>query len=580
MNSRPRPPVELDLSSGKQDYLSLKCDWVESTGRYLYTIDIFGPDGEHMHQVMSDKVKDKVSLAVLIATQLSRDPHFGFGQDQRPYYWMGNCWAPVAKWFSSLDYSMHVLARTALVSREGTLAAETMAAWRANSEFPEEGLNLTAFGTCPGIPLVDGILSFGALEAPPNRLTSIDAAGKSIPALDGGASPGTADTAADAEVEGDAPGSIPHHPRHMNLAVFPVYCEVARINMLLYAIGDDSLLRRFLQSTLSPAQLDVFQQWLGYHLVINKVPNPEKMVYLWGSGANGKSQLLWLIRGLVGKESCAELRLSDLKSSANVELLLGKVAMLGAEANTSTELERLKSLISREPQNVNPKYRDPYTIEPECLITQASNYPPTFDERSDALTRRVISLELKNSFKNGPDKVPDIAAKIIKDEFDVLFAFALLGAQKVLAEGRFEIPGTVEKESRAIVEKGNPFERFVDEQLEYGSYEISISELYKIYASWCRNGGGIASPASQQTLLEEISRISANKNKIVKKGRSNAYAASTWFDQSGKEVRIVPSLAARPEVVQGVRVNNRNGMIAGQNLPAKARMASLIESAG
>lgn len=553
--ARPNPPVQIDLTPGQQDFLTLECVWDEVQREYNYRIDVRDPDGELMHSIVSNTVRDRTSLAVLIAAKLAKDATFGFGTDQRPYWWVGNRWIPVEKWLMSLDYSMHVLTRTALVSRESSLTAESMAAWRANSNYPQDGLNLTAYGTCPGIPLLDGILSFKAFDEARQR----------------------EEVTPSSDFE-DRFG-IPHDPSHMNLSVFPVYCEVALIHMLLYAAGDDSLLRKFLHSTLTEPQLEVFQKWLGFHLIINQVPNPERMVYLWGSGANGKSQLLWLIRGLVGRDACAELRLSDLKASANVELLQGKVAMLGAEASTSTELERLKSLISREPQNVNPKYRDPYSLQPECLITQASNFAPSFNERSDALTRRVISLHLENSFKDGATRVEDIAGRIIKDEFVILFAFALLGAQRILSDGRFLVPEQIESSSRSTVEKGNPFERFVSDQIEYGPYEIAIPELYRMYAHWCRNEGGEAAPGSQQLLLDELERISGLKKRTLKRGRSLGYAPSVWIDQYGKDTKIVPNLreGVRAQVIQGLRVNNKNGLTAGQDLPANARAFAIIE---
>ena len=272
---RPKPPVELDLSPGPQDFLSVTCTWDDTTKSYEYTIEVRDPEGEPMHTLISSHVRDRTSLAVLIAAKLAKDRHFGFGVDQRPYWWVGNRWMSVDKWLMSLDYSMHVLSRTALVSRESSLTAEAMAAWRATSEYSQDGLNLTAFGKCPGIPLLDGILSFKALNGEEEAIAT------------------TGDPAAPVPDDGDG---IPHDPANMNLAVFPVYCEVARITMLMYAIGDDSLLRQFLVSTLKEAQLEVFQKWLGFHLILNQVPNPERMLYLWGSGANGKSQLLWLIR--------------------------------------------------------------------------------------------------------------------------------------------------------------------------------------------------------------------------------------------------------------------------------------------
>jgi len=50
----------------------------------------------------SIQVIDKTSLSVMVAQQMAKDPHFGFGRDQRPYRWVGNRWEAVDKWFASI----------------------------------------------------------------------------------------------------------------------------------------------------------------------------------------------------------------------------------------------------------------------------------------------------------------------------------------------------------------------------------------------------------------------------------------------------------------------------------------------
>ena len=225
-----------------------------------------------------------------------------------------------------------------------------------------------------------------------------------------------------------------------------------------------------------------------YHLLSNRLPNAEKFLYLYGSGSNGKSQLLHLLRGLVGKESCAELRLSDMKVSASLERLVGALAMIGSEASTKTEMETLKLLVSREPLHCNPKYRDPFDIEPECLVSQASNYPPHFEDTSSAMARRVIALHLKHTFKESDDRIEDLAHRIVTEEYPILLGFALAGAHEISEMGRFEVPATIKEHSTQEVSAGNPFEGF-GELLEFCPFEVEERELYAAYKRWSLENG-------------------------------------------------------------------------------------------
>ena len=242
---------------------------------------------------------------------------------------------------------------------------------------------------------------------------------------------------------------VAHDPKHMNTRVLPLTVHQAIQYYMEVDCVDhkDSMLMKFLRSTLDEDQLVTIRRWFGYHLLSHRLPNAEKFLYLYGSGSNGKSQLLQLLRGLVGKESCAELRLSDLKVSASLERLVGALAMIGSEASTKTELETLELLVSREPLHCNPKYRDPFDIETECLVSQASNYPPYFDDTSSAMALRVIALHLKRTFNEAEDRIEGLAHRIVTEEYPILLGYALVGAHEISEMGRFEVPTSIKEHS-------------------------------------------------------------------------------------------------------------------------------------
>jgi len=510
-------PVQIDYSVGQQDFLDIVDNM--SAGDVEYTVAVRDPSGMPLYRFSSIQVVDKTSLAVMLAQQMAKDPHFGFGRDQRPYRWVGNRWEAVDKWFASIDYSLHALVRTATQRRAmgDSFFSEALTAWQANSEYHQDGLELKAFGNCPGIPFLDGVWS-----------------------LDWG--------------NGEM---VPHDPKHMNTRVLPLTVEQAIQHYLHVDLGhhDDSMLMKFLRSSLDEDQLVTIRRWFGYHLLSNRLPNAEKFLYLYGSGSNGKSQLLHLLRGLVGKESCAELRLSDLKVSASLERLVGALAMIGSEASTKTEMETLKLLVSREPLHCNPKYRDPFDIEPECLVSQASNYPPHFEDTSSAMARRVIALHLKRTFNESEDRVEDLAQRIVAEEYPILLGFALAGAHEISEMGRFEVPASIKEHSTHEVSAGNPFEGF-GALLEFGPYEIAEREIYAAYKRWSLDSG--TRPLKELDFKTALERYATKSKRNVQYVRMlTGYPPSSWINDREERVLVYPALSdrkSRPYGFRGIRI--------------------------
>lgn len=325
---------------------------------------------------------------------------------------------------------------------------------------------------------------------------------------------------------------------------------------------------KLLRSALDEDQLVTIRRWFGYHLLSNRLPNAEKFLHLYGSGSNGKSQLLHLLRGLVGKESCAELRLSDLKVSASLERLVGALAMIGSEASTKTEMETLKLLVSREPLHCNPKYRDPFDVEPECLVSQASNYPPHFEDTSSAMARRVIALHLKRTFKESDDRIEDLARRIVTEEYPILLGFALVGAREISEMGRFGVPATIKEHSTQEVSAGNPFEGF-GELLEF-TFEVEERELYAAFKRWSLDNG--VRPLKMLDFKTALERHATKEKSHIQHVRlPTSYKPSSWINDRQEKVFVYPALAdsnSRPRGYRGVRLAEGHfGAPIGHELP-------------
>ncbi len=536
-------PIDIDWSAYPQDFVDIQYSVFEDKVEYRVTIE--GPDHRPLYSITSSNFKDKTSLPRAIARKMTEDVHFGFGRDQLPYRWMENRWVKVEKWLLALNDSLHQLIQVGKhnTPTSNSLFSEAISTWQAKSVYDREGLNLRAFGDCPGIPCTDGVLMLDK-----GKLTE-----------------------------------LPHAPAHMNTHVLPLskdeafagWVHMASESKVVSDGAKGSVLMKFLRTTLQDDQCIAFQRWLGYHLLSNKLPNAEKMLYVYGAGGNGKSQLINLIRALLTKEACAELRLIDLKVSSNIELLQGKLAMLGSEASSKTEVEVLKALVSREPMNCNPKYRDPFRIQPECLISQSSNYPPRFEDHSDAMVRRTIAMHLRNTFSDSKLKVEDISKEIVEKEYSLLVGFALEGAMQISGLGGFKVPDSIANASEAETSKGNQFASF-GTLLEFGPFEVEEREMYEVYRRWCIEEGrrALSALSFKDGLIDFAQK---QKKRLDVRTKFTSYVPTQWeYPKAGELSYVCLALKGKTTRAIGYRgvrfVPERYGAPVGQEIKADSSL--------
>jgi hypothetical protein len=457
-----------------------------------------------------------IDVAHVVAQTMAGLPDLAFGVNRKPYLWSGAHWLDVDEWAMSLSLAMTRLIGT---PRHNGRASNCfynalLDAWLDQRR--DKLLPLQPFGSCMGVPVKDGVVAMRD-----DGVISVDRS----------------------------------DPSHGNLHVLPVSAQdVFDAWMdLENGLADDSLLMRFLRSSLDADQASLLRRWFGLHLVLHRIANPEKLLFMHGAGGNGKGVVLRLLRALVTNAAVAPLRLQDLRISSNLEKLVGALSMIGAEGNAVTDRELLKTLVSWEPINVNPKYRDPFTLDPRCLVTQASNPDPSFDDDSDGMVRRVIALHMTR--QPGPEeKVLGLADKICAHEYPLLVAWSLMGAGEVLRLGTIEIPKSIAAHSERVVRPVRPVDRFVD-LLEFGPYEVAADELYAAFKLMCERQKLPLTPKKQffQDLSERLVRAA---KEFEARSKVTDIELSTHINERGEVLLIAPQLrgAGAVDAWFGVRV--------------------------
>jgi len=500
--------VHIDYSVGSQPYLRITESVIPTSAQFSYRVEVEDPTGAPLLPPIDiQSPLGPKSIAYATSQAMAKLECLNYGYNQQPYLWNGTFWMNADDWMKALSHSMHGLIGTGEMRGRQARSFYTLmyAAWAAQRRRPME---LQAFGKTDGFPITDGVMLF-------KRSGQLD--------------------------------FREHRPSDENLHVLQVEGMQVMDEYLAMQEGlrHDSLLFRFLRSSLNEDQIVTLRRWFGLHLIAHQVGNPDKMLYMWGPGGNGKGVVVGLLQALLTEDAVAWLRLKDLLIPSALELLIGKLAMIGAEGTPETDNELLKTIVSWEGITVNPKYRDPFLLRPTCLVTQASNPPPHFDDDSDAMVRRVIVLHMTHQ-PSGAERIPALAQKIAQQEYALLVAFALHGAEEIAKAGTFEVPKSVEDFSRTVVRPIRPIDRFF-EYLEFGDFEVAGRQGRRCFWLMCRKH---RLPCLQPAdfFQEFVTRLERANRRYLRRSKVTNYTPQQHINDKGEQVLLVPQIKALKDV--------------------------------
>jgi len=275
---------------------------------------------------------------------------------------------------------------------------------------------------------------------------------------------------------------MPHDPKYGSRVKLPVNYTPGAWSQRWWNFLDD-----IFPDDHNQAKRGVLQQFMGYILL--RDCRYQKALFLYGTGANGKSTVLDIIQAMVGEENTSSLSLSDLTQRFKAQFLQNKMINIATETNSRDPLatELLKALIAGDPITAEHKYGEQFQFKPFAKFIAAMNDPPVVPDKSYGFGRRIVLLSFDRRFSDEEIKT-DIAQKII-EEIDGVFAWAVEGLRLLLRNKRFIIPQQVADDTSGFMETLNPLLIFVNEMcVVHDTAKISTTDLWDMYQEWCAAG--------------------------------------------------------------------------------------------
>ncbi len=269
---------------------------------------------------------------------------------------------------------------------------------------------------------------------------------------------------------------------------------------------------------------DALQEYVGYCLHVGALPI-HRALLLVGSGANGKSTFLSVVRALLGDENTTSIGLQTLANEKDaVAEFDGALANIDDDLSArklGAGLGMFKKLTAGDRVRARRLYEDGFDFQATGKHLYAANEVPDVDVSDDdeAFWRRWLLVEFPNHYPRG-EREPGLRERLTEpDALAGVLNWAIEGRARLLEQGYFTGEAEYAQAKRERWQAwGDSIEKFIAECVERDpdAANVSTSDAHRVYAAWCREHG--ERPASQQKLTAELKNADLDYAKRVRPG--------------------------------------------------------------
>lgn len=235
-----------------------------------------------------------------------------------------------------------------------------------------------------------------------------------------------------------------------------------------------------------------------------------KSFLLNGSGANGKSTFIDMIKTVLGDVNISSLDLSDLGDRFKTSEIYSKLANLGDDIGEEfiANLSVFKKLVTGDRITVERKGQDPFQFNNYAKLIFSANTIPRMRDKTGAIQRRLIIIPFNAKFtKDDPGYKPFIKYELRQQEsIERLIVLAIEGLKRVLENNAFSNSSKVNEALKEYEIENNSIINFVSDIGLDNILNERNEVIYSKYCDFCIENG----------LKESFSKISFLKQLYTK----------------------------------------------------------------
>ena len=218
-----------------------------------------------------------------------------------------------------------------------------------------------------------------------------------------------------------------------------------------------------------------------------------KAFILTGTGANGKSTFLDMVKTLLGRHNLSVLDLKKLNDRFSTVMMFGKIANIGDDISDEfvVDTAEFKKIVTGQSIDAEHKGQPKFNFDPFCKLIFSANSIPRIGKGRDsgAILRRLAIVPFNAKFtSDSPDYKPFIGEELkCQESMEYLIQLGLKGLKRVLETRQYTTNEAMQEELIEYEESNNPVIGFFREA---ENDEIKIEDevtnvVYRRYNEWC-----------------------------------------------------------------------------------------------
>lgn len=219
-----------------------------------------------------------------------------------------------------------------------------------------------------------------------------------------------------------------------------------------------------------------------------------KCLVLEGTGSNGKSTFMNVLKHLAGDGNYSTLSLKDLSSEYNRQTLDGKLFNISEETPSKSLIDSslFKIVSSGGEMMVRLPYKNPYNIRSRAKMIFACNEMPQTMDLSYGLFRRLLIIPFDQVITKDTvtDYDPYLEEKL-REELPGIFNMAIAGYHRLKKQKAFSKSEAVENKIENYFQEINSVVRWVEDFVTFDNSDdfVSLADLYFSYEQECEQSG-------------------------------------------------------------------------------------------
>jgi putative DNA primase/helicase len=235
---------------------------------------------------------------------------------------------------------------------------------------------------------------------------------------------------------------------------------------------------------------NILSEYLGYVFIKTENLKLEKVLLLYGGGANGKSVFFDIVSALFGKENVSNYALQSLTNEnggAHRAKIANTLINYASEISGKLESSIFKAMASGEPIEARPLYAQPFLISNYAKLIFNCNELPKDTEQSHAYFRRFLIVPFDVTIPDG-EQDAGLSQKIIQNELSGVFNWVLEGLKRILAQKKFTDSEAVNEKLEQYKLQSDSVRGYIEEESYHNSMNVYIplKEMYKEYERYCQ----------------------------------------------------------------------------------------------